>query len=239
MCDASSARDGNLRLPCRVARAKILAPAGHDSFARVQTLAGRGRPAQGRSVGPSRGGRVRPGPSYGRASWKRSTPPTAHFVSWPPCIGRPGGGIKPKSLAQVYQAICRSRTASQQGTVHGPVAGPAVIAAACQSGVRLTAGEAHDNRLPQGGIDAAGQGQATMPIGSGHSSASLELGRIALHGAIGKRRLASARISTALEGGSSGSATRPSPVGGWQPATTSWRPTTSHSSNLRFKESAT
>src|SRR5262249_42479096 len=48
-----------------------------------------------------------------------------------------------------------------------------------------------------------------------------------------RRRSASARISTGLEIWSSGSSTRSSIVGEWQPATTSSRPTTSHSSNLR------
>src|SRR6516165_298863 len=50
---------------------------------------------------------------------------------------------------------------------------------------------------------------------------------------IATSRSASARISTVRATWSSGSSTKSSTVGAWQRATTSWRPTTLHSSSLR------
>src|SRR4051812_36272109 len=72
-----------------------------------------------------------------------------------------------------------------------------------------------------------------MPTGSEPLSASMEPGRIFLQRAIEKTHSASARICTALEIWSNGSSTRSSSVGEWQHATTSSRPTTSPSFNLR------
>jgi hypothetical protein len=174
-------RDGNLRLPCCWAARQNPGP-GRPRFVcpRANIGGARGRPAQGRSVGPA------------------------------------GVAVS----APVQATARRAGSARPHRPTHNSPGSSASTGVTRSTGTR---------RRP---ARQAGRG-------SRHASASMELGRIALHGAIGRRHLAAARISTALEGGSSGSATRSTPVGGWQPPTTSWRPTTSHSSNLRFKEPAT
>src|SRR5260370_1918166 len=70
------------------------------------------------------------------------------------------------------------------------------------------------------------------PIGSEPLFASTARGRISHQKEIGQRRSASVRIFTGLATWSSGSSTRLSTVGVWQRATTSLRPTTSHSSSF-------
>src|SRR5215468_1181035 len=71
------------------------------------------------------------------------------------------------------------------------------------------------------------------PIGSEPSFVSMGLGRTSHRKEIGQRRYASAHIFTGLATWSSGSSTRSSTVGVWQPATTSSQPTILHSSSLR------
>jgi hypothetical protein len=70
------------------------------------------------------------------------------------------------------------------------------------------------------------------PTGSEPLFASTVPGRVSHQKEIGQRRYASVRIFTGLATWSSGSSTRSSTVGVWQHATTSSRPTTSHSSSL-------
>ena len=70
------------------------------------------------------------------------------------------------------------------------------------------------------------------PIGSELLFASTAPGRISHPREIEQKRYASVRIFTVLVTRSSGSSTRSSTVGVWQPATTSSEPTTSHSSSL-------
>src|SRR5215472_18687440 len=72
-----------------------------------------------------------------------------------------------------------------------------------------------------------------MQTGSETLFASTAPGQISHRREIGQRNCASVRIFTGPEIWSNGSSTRSSTVGVWQPATTSSRPTTSHSSSLR------
>jgi hypothetical protein len=72
-----------------------------------------------------------------------------------------------------------------------------------------------------------------MPTGSERLSASMVAGRISLREAIGRRSSPSARIFIGPEIWSSGSSIGSSTVAVLQPATTSSRPTTLHSSILR------
>src|SRR5262245_51030489 len=70
------------------------------------------------------------------------------------------------------------------------------------------------------------------PTGSNALFASVAHGPISHQREIEQKRYASVRIFTVLATWSSGSSTRSSTVGVWQPATTSSEPTTSHSSSL-------
>jgi hypothetical protein len=148
------------------------------------------------------------------------------------------------SIVRVHQhAACIARNRKQSmGRSRGGLTNK-IHAVVDRSGLpvrlALTRGEAHDNRLAAKLLSRLKSGsscwltEAMMLTGSERLSGSMELGRISLQEAIGKRRSASARISTGPEIWSSGSSTRSSTVGEWQPATTSSRPTTLHSSNLR------
>jgi transposase len=94
----------------------------------------------------------------------------------------------------------------------------------------LTAGEAHDNRLADKLLSRLKSGMT--PTGSEPLPSRRARGPTFRREFIEKSRSASARISTAPATWSSGSLTRSSTAAGSQRATTSWRPTTSPSSNL-------
>jgi transposase len=103
----------------------------------------------------------------------------------------------------------------------------------------LTAGEAHDNRLA-GRLLSRLKSKTMLLADRGYDADWIRtlvrqqgLGRISRRKETGQRRYASAPIFTEPATWSSGSSTRLSTVGGWQPATTSSRPTTLHSSSLR------
>ena len=103
----------------------------------------------------------------------------------------------------------------------------------------LTAGEAHDNRLA-GKLLSRLKSGAMLLADRGYDADWIRAlvrprrahGPTSRHDAIATSRSASARISIAPATWSSGSSTRSSTAVVWQRATTSSRPTTSHSSSL-------
>ena len=148
------------------------------------------------------------------------------------------------SIVRVHQhAACIARNKRQSmGRSRGGLTSK-IHAVVDRSGLpvrlALTTGEAHDNRLAAKLLSRLKSG--SMLLADRGYDADWIRTLVRQHGAwanippkrIGQRRSASARISTGLEIWSSDSSTRSSTVGEWQPATTSLRPTTSHSSNLR------
>ena len=103
----------------------------------------------------------------------------------------------------------------------------------------LTTGEAHDNRLAAKLLSRLKSG--SMLLADRGYDADWIRTLVRQHGAWAnippksnrKEALSFSPYLYALEIWSNGSSTRSSTVGEWQPATTSSRPTTSHSSNLR------